>query len=41
MTACGCVQSLVVLGVQFFKHSPFPGLVSKQVKPATSQHPVL
>jgi hypothetical protein len=40
MIACGCAQSLEELGVQFFKHSPFPGLVSKQVRPATSQQPV-
>jgi len=41
MSACGCSQLLVSLGVQFFKHEAFPGLVWKQVRPATLQHPVL
>jgi hypothetical protein len=41
MIACGCAQLFVSLGVQFFRHCAFPGVVSKHVRPATLQHPVL
>merc|ERR1719277_1950086 len=40
MMPCGCVQDWCSLGVQFFKHCAFPGLVVKQLYPTTSQHPV-